>query len=375
SLLKGPNYYKPSKDIKRLKNRVNAVFKRLQKINLVSKRGKDIWSDNKWELFQADYILRSKEGSFFSYYQMSKNSETMLEPFEEIVLYNAIDRNKKRLAKRIKGADVAIKVLIADKSCDDFECENLFSYYSKIEREKRAAMTSEYHQVGSLLKPIVYDSFIELGRSYDEEISTESFTLHLKSGPWKPRDYSKAKDKTITLKKALQKSKNIPIIKVANEIGFDLVEEKLAERFPRLQKPLSEYPAQLLGALELSLEEVLQVYGRFIKDKCEHIKENELKLEDTVLFYMSVAGETTISRLARAPLKNAYVFGKTGTSNNGLDNWYFAFDGKEVYVIWFGVESERNNRDLKITGASAAFVIFQDFLNHRGKMISEILCE
>lgn len=375
SLLKGPNYYRPTKKINRLKSRAVAVFKRLQKLKLVTSSEKKFWSKARWLQFQEDYKTRNSEYSFYSYYLMTQNREPQLESFEKFVLYNTITKNNKRLKKRTKGADIGIKIIIADKNCEGYDCKNLFSYYSKFERDKRTAITSEFHQVGSLLKPIVYDTFIDLGRSYEDEVSTEKITLNLKSGKWTPKDYSKAKQKKILLKKALQKSKNIPLIRIANDIGFDKLEEKLSKRIPRMQKPLSEFPAQLLGALELSLEEVYITYNNFIKDKCQTIKTEGLDLEDTILHYMSVASETTISRLARKPLKNAYIFGKTGTTNNGLDNWYFAFDGKEVYVLWYGVDSERNKHNLRISGASTSFMIFQDFLNHRGKLISEILCD
>ncbi len=375
SLLKGPGFYRPSRKIQRLQSRVDSVFTRLQGLNLVTQDDAIRWSSDRWEKYSQEFTARNKRTDFYSYYQLSKNVETNLEPYEKFVLYNSVIRNRIRLKERTKDADIAVKILVGQKACEGYDCKGIFSYYSKLEREKRKAITGEYHQVGSLFKPVVYDTFIELGRSYDEEVSTAPITLDLKSGKWTPKDYSKAKIQTIQLKRALQKSKNIPLIRVASEVGFDKLEEKLIARIPRLQTPLAEYPAQLLGAIELSVEEVFQVYNKFIKDKCKVIRENNLNMEDTILFYMSVAAETTISRIARPPLKNAYIFGKTGTTNNGLDNWYFAYDGKEVYVIWFGVDSDRNKHDLRISGASTAFMIFQDFINNRGKQISEILCD
>jgi penicillin-binding protein 1B len=375
SLLKGPNYYHPSKGIKRIKIRASAVFKRLQSLNLVSKESNSIWDDTKWESWREDYIKRSKGTSFNSYYLVSKNSDISLESFEKLVLFESIRKVRKDLLPRTKKADIGIKILIANKECDNYDCKSLFSYYSKFERDKRRAMTEELHQVGSLLKPIVYESFIELGRDYNEDISTAPITLNLKSGKWSPKDYSKVKVKSIKLKVALQKSKNIPLVRVASEVGFEALEENLDKKFPRLQKPLAEFPAQLLGALELSMTEVLKTYSEFIQKKCSEIKGKNLRFEDTVLHYMSVAAETTISRLARAPLKNANVFGKTGTTNKGLDNWYFAFDGKVVYLLWFGVESKRNEHDLRLSGAVSSYLIFQNYMNNRGKQISEIICE
>ncbi|MFT6633496.1 MAG: penicillin-binding protein 1B [Bacteriovoracaceae bacterium] len=375
SLLKGPNYYRPTKAIDRLKNRTTAVFKRLQSLNLVTDSEQIFWSKARWQSFQENFVKRNNNEDFYVYYLVSTNREAHLEPFEKLVLFSSMLKRKAILKDRLNNADIGMKVLIASKECTGFDCAKIFTHYSKVEREKRKAMTEEYHQIGSLFKPIVYDTFIELGRSYDEEISTEKITLNLKSGKWSPKDYSKAKTNSVLLKTALQKSKNIPLIRVASEVGFEKLEEKLLPRIPKLQTPLAEYPAQLLGALELSVEEVFNTYNGFINDKCTQIKDKSLKFEETILYYMSVASETTISRLARNPLKSAYIFGKTGTTNQGLDNWYFAFDGKEVYVFWFGVDSDRNKHDLRISGATTSFMIFQDFINHRGKLISEILCD
>ena len=123
------------------------------------------------------------------------------------------------------------------------------------------------------------------------------------------------------------------------------------------------------------MEETLRVYSRFIERKCTEVKNLETVFEDSVLFYMSDAEKTTISKLARAPLRQARVFGKTGTTNNGLDNWYYAFDGRRAYLFWFGVESERNKFDLRLSGAVSSFLMFQKFMNTRGKLISEIICD
>jgi len=374
SLLKGPNYYAPAKNHLRLKQRVAATFERLQSLKLFSENSL-IWNDKNWEDFSVFNQNNTNKNYFYNFYVLSKNHEIKFESFDKFVLYNSIDRVKERLQKRIKDVDISIKVLVEDQSCDDFDCENMFSHYSKMEREKRAAIVDERHQIGSLLKPIIYDSFIELGRSYDESVSTEDLEIKLKSGIWHPKDYSKTKDSEVSLKVALQKSKNIPLIRIANEIGFDELEKNIENKIPGLIRPLREYPAQLLGSLELSLEEIFKTYKKFVLNKCESIVNGDLKLEESVLYYMSKADETTISGMAVEPYRNALIFGKTGTSNNGLDNWYFAFDGRTYYTIWFGVDSERQDKNLRLTGANSAFAIFQDFINHRGKQITEIHCE
>ncbi|MEE2671208.1 MAG: transglycosylase domain-containing protein [Bdellovibrionota bacterium] len=374
SLLKGPSFYNPAKGVKRITDRSKAVFKRLQGLNLVTKNDQFMWSDARWNIYQKEYLKNNSETNFFQYYMLSKNTDVFLEPFEKFVLFGSYLRNNENLKERTKGADVAFKVIIGEKKCESYDCEGVFSFYSKLEREKRKAITDESHQVGSLFKPIVYDTFIDLGRSYDEEISTSPITLNLKSGSWTPKDYSKAKVDKISLKEALQKSKNIPLVRVAAELGFDNLENILSERIPRLKTPLAEYPAQLLGALELSIEEVFTSYQKFLTNKCDEMLANDQEFEKSLLYYMSRASETTIANLVRPPLSHALVFGKTGTSNNGLDNWFFAFDGRQIYVFWYGVESERDKANLRLTGGSSSFRIFQDFINYRGKQVSEVYC-
>lgn len=375
SLLKGPGYYDPSRGVDRLKSRTNAVYERLRGLNLVSRSDQYIWSDKDWSKWKTDYDKRSKGGHFYSYYLASQNSDITIESFEKLVLYTSVQEVSNYLKPRVRDADIGVKIFIADLKCKSFDCESSFSFYSKLERDKRDAMTKELHQVGSLLKPVVYEAFIDLGKSYDDDISTAPITLKLKSGDWTPKDYSKVEVDEVELKVALQKSKNIPLVRAASEVGFDELEEKLKNKFPRLKSPLSEYPAQLLGALELSMEEVLKIYSDFIENKCTAIKEKDLDFEETVLHYMSLAPETTIANLAKSPYREARVFGKTGTTNNGLDNWFYAFDGQKVYLIWYGVESNRNKFDLRLSGAVSSFLIFQKFMNNRGKQISEIICE
>ncbi|MBD66893.1 MAG: hypothetical protein CME62_16950 [Halobacteriovoraceae bacterium] len=376
SFLKGPNFYHPVRGLERMKNRAHAVYNRLIDINLFSENQSLVWNEERWMKWSDDFKQRNQQNTFYSYYLASKNSDQLIDSFDKMTLYESVEKIEEFLAPRTKGADVGIKIFIADKDCNEFNCPQVFSYYSKFERDKNKAMTGEFHQVGSLFKPMVYESFIELGRDYNEYISTAPLTLNLKSGKWTPKDYSRASESEVQLKVALQKSKNIPLIRVANEIGFQKLEQALVHKIPRLKTPLEEFPAQLLGALELSMEEVFVTYSNFIQNKCLEIKNKDKEFENSVLYYMSVASETTISKIARAPLKYANIFGKTGTSNNGLDNWYFAFDGRNYYVLWFGVESERDKQNLaRVSGAVSSFLIFQNFINHRGKQISEIICD
>jgi len=72
--------------------------------------------------------------------------------------------------------------------------------------------------------------------------------------------------------------------------------------------------------------------------------------------------------------KNLRYFGKTGTSNNGQDNWYLFYTGDELGVIWVGNEGVRTNQDLSLYGSTTSYHLFQEFYRSRGRGFSEFNC-
>lgn len=374
-LLKGPYYYHPINKTQRLKQRTLVVYDRLKTLNLVSQKDKSVWNENQWSDWVEKLKKKNKSSLLQSIYLTTKNSDMLFEPFEKFVFYETVSSTEKLLESRLVDTDIGIKFFTIDKKCTNSDCLESFYYYSKIQRDRNEAIFEEKHQVGSAIKPIIYEQFLKLGKSLDDKVSTKPISLKLNSGVWTPKDASKVKEDFVTLRHAIKKSKNIPLIRTAQEIGFDKLEDYLLEYFPGLLRPLSQYPAQLLGAIELSMADLSLAYLKYFSGICKNINEGKYTLEKSILYELSKASETTISNVANETIKQVMLFGKTGTTNSGLDNWYIAFDGKVFYAIWFGVDGDRKNKKLKLSGASSAFRIFQDFIEYRGKQIYELYCE
>jgi penicillin-binding protein 1B len=371
-LLKGPGHYSPIKNLKRLKERTSVVYDRLKSLELVSSKKESQWNEEQWDSWEKSLLLKDNNSILRSIYYTSKNDDQLLGDYEKVVLYESV-ANVMNLVKKDNKLDIAAKIVIIDNQCESVNCVESFTYYSKFERDKLNAIKNEKHQVGSILKPIIYEIFQEYGKSLNDKVSTRPITLKLKSGEWTPKDATTSNFE-ISLREAIQKSKNIPLVRIASEIGFDKIEVKLVDYVPSLLRPLREYPSQLLGAVELSLAELVEAYLKFIKISCQNIKQGSFKFEETILFELSKAEDTTISKVADKLIKKINVFGKTGTTNAGLDNWYVAFDGKYFYAIWLGVESNRNEKKLNFSGATTAFRIFQKYLQYNGKQIHELNC-
>lgn len=373
SMLKGPFVYSPLKKPEKLRSRADLVYSKLMQEKMIASDKNGLWSDKKWKSWLENVNSRSKLNYFKDYYYSQMNRSKFLNDYEKFILVNGISKTKKILGKRIEGKDIGVKILIRDLKCNDDQCLDQFTYYSKYERSLKNALFQEKHQIGSIFKPIVYNIILNKGRDLQDLVDTSPIQLKLKSGNWSPRDSSKSKMNEITLRQALQKSRNIPLIRLTQEIGFDEIEKELLKYIPDLLLPLKEYPAQLLGAVELSLDEVSNIYLKFIKEECQRLKLDELSIEDSIIYVVSDASQTTISKVANNILKNVKLFGKTGTTNQGQDNWFVAFDGKRVYVIWFGIETDRGKKAY-LSGSSTSFRILQNYLPTRGQRIEELSC-
>lgn len=159
--------------------------------------------------------------------------------------------------------DISVKVILGPITGNSW-----YSYYSRVERNKERALFNEKHQIGSTIKPILYSVFQEYGKKLSDKVSTKEITLKLLSGNWSPKEAHKITETEITLIDALLKSYNRPVIHLAQEIGFQNIEEKIKPYFKNLQTPLAQYPSELLGSMELSVGELKDIYSQFIKNEC-----------------------------------------------------------------------------------------------------------
>lgn len=365
SLLKGPNFFHPIKNMNRLRERTEFVYKKLQSNNLISSEDKSFWNEKKWITFKNKLMELDRDRPFAAIWHALSGQGVYLDNFEKFIFMLKVKRVEDRIETRIGKKDISIKAIIGNPVGSEF-----FQYYSKFERDTEKALTAEKHQIGSTIKPIVFQSFFKRGKLPDDKVSTAPIMLKLKSGDWTPGEAHYFEEAETDLRTALQRSMNNPIIRTAQEIGFENIEKDLLEYFPKIKRPLGEFPAQLLGSLELSLKELFDGYAKFIGQEC--IDSNQ---DDNILFIMADPTQTTTREVVDEQFAQLEFFGKTGTSNNGLDNWYVFFDGKSLGVIWVGLEGSRINEDLPLYGGSTAFRIYQDFYRDRGKRFNQLTCD
>jgi penicillin-binding protein 1B len=368
-LLKGPNYYRPLKHLDRLIQRTNVVYNKLGELNLYPVSADLKWKKEQWEDWQAKLKGRVEGNWHLNMWKTFENNETYLNPYEKFVFNQKAAEIMNFIKTRAPDQDMAIKAFIGSPKIGD---ENYFTYYSKFERSRATAIWEERHQVGSTLKPLLYSYFLDHEMKLTDAVSTAPVELKLISGNWSPREAHDDLPAEVSLADALAKSYNRPVIRLAQKIGFEKLEKELDPIIPRMQKPLSEYPAQLLGAVELTLAELHQTYRKFIERECKKGLEEE---DPSVLYLLSDPKQTTVRLAVGSVIGKQRFFGKTGTSNKGFDNWFVFFDGVRLGVVWVGLEGNRDVKQFKLYGSNTSFKIFELFARDSGRRFGELNCE
>lgn len=363
-LLKGPYYYSPFRHEKRLRQRTNIVFSKLQELGLVSSLAIK-WDEKQFKLWVDSLKARSQDVDVYSVWVIGQKN---INTFSNYTLVNEQHKLIKKLKSKYPLADWASKVSVWKKVKSTYK--NIYKHYTKVERLQSKAFEEERHQVGSLLKPIVYGLLIDNGLKLDDKVSSQRETFKLKSGDWSPRESHKTEADEVTYLTALMTSMNNPIVRATREYGFDKIEIGLSKIISNLHTPLSEYPAQLLGSVEMSIDELGKAYQGFIEKSCAEIKRKPL------IEALSDPKKTTIRHRVGKSLGQMKFFGKTGTTNSGFSNWFVGHNGDELFIGWVGVENVATvKKKLKVYGSNTSFLLYRNFYENRGQYFSEMACQ
>ena len=240
--------------------------------------------------------------------------------------------------------------------------------------------TQALRQVGSSFKPYVYTTVIDQGGSPDDTILDEPITFESASGPYSPHNYDEKFEGTITLRRALAQSRNIPALKLASKVGIKSVID-YAERFGITAK-LPPYLPVALGSAEITLLEQTSAYSVFPNDgvrvtpryiarvtdyEGRVLEEDFPEVKDvisarTARIMTSMLRDVVLRGTAVAAAKMPFpVAGKTGTTNDFTDAWFVGFSPTMTCGVWVGFD-EKKTLGAKETGAHAALPIWINFM-------------
>ncbi len=240
--------------------------------------------------------------------------------------------------------------------------------------------TQGQRQTGSSFKPYVYTAAIEAGATPQQMILDTPATFYTASGAYTPHDFEGNYLGSISLLKAFADSRNIPALRLAEQVGMRKVIDT-AHRFG-VTSNIPNYLPVALGAVEITLEQQVGAYSVFPNDGIlvePHLIRKVANSDGMTLSQDSAkVTEVTTTRTARtmmtlfkeavqsgtaveaASLHHA-LGGKTGTTSNYTDAWFVGFSPSVTCGVWVGYDSRQSLGD-KETGAKAALPIWADFM-------------
>ena len=258
-------------------------------------------------------------------------------------------------------------------------------------RSKFNRATQAWRQMGSTFKPIVYTAAID--RGYTPASVIVDAPVAYPAGPnqplYSPQNYDRKFEGPVTLRRALEQSRNIPTVKLLDSIGPPVAID-YAKRFGFTSK-FQPYLSLALGATEATLLDSTSAYTvfphqgirmrpyevlRVVDRQGNLLEENRPEPHDAIradtAFVMTnlMRGVMTRGTAAAAASLDWPVAGKTGTMDEYTDAWFIGFDPDITIGVWIGYD-EKKTLGRGETGALAALPIWVDvmkaYLAKRGR--------
>jgi penicillin-binding protein 1A len=237
-------------------------------------------------------------------------------------------------------------------------------------------------QIGSIFKPIVYAAAIDRGLTPVSIFVDEPVAFDVGPGqpPYSPQNYDRTFVGPITLRQALEQSRNIPAVKAMADLGADQV-AAYAARFG-FARPFQPFLSTALGAGEATLLDVTSAYSVYpnqgvrmtpyavvsVTDRGGHVLEEHrpeareaIRADTAFVVTHLMRGVVQRGTAASAASLNWPLAGKTGTVDDNTDAWFVGFDPDITVGVWVG-HDEKRPIGRNETGATAALPIWIDFM-------------
>ncbi len=296
----------------------------------------------------------------------------------------------------------------------------LLGGYSYSESKYNRAIQSR-RQAGSSFKPVIYAAALDKGFTASDVIidSPLALTVPGTGEVWRPKNYRGGFAGPVTFRDCLVKSRNIPTIKILQQVGIDYT-KNYARKLGYTSTP-TENLTMALGSTGVSLEEqllaysvfanrgylapniyvkkILNRYGKVLEENLpsvflnDPIKENEIpvqrvsietdrperisgqaqrRIDPSTAYIMTSLMQGVVQEGTATNLKKIVgrldIAGKTGTTNENIDAWFVGFSPDYTCGVWVGFDDEVTIGEGE-TGGKAAAPIWGYFMKQALKNV------
>ena len=239
-------------------------------------------------------------------------------------------------------------------------------------------------QPGSAFKLFVYLAALENGFAPSDLIMDTPVVIDIpgQSKPYKPKNHSGKFLGEITLRHALNKSINIPAVKLIQRLGAVTVIDHA--RKLGIESPMPAVTSLALGSVEVNLLEitgaystvaaggirsepfsVVKVVDRWGQVLEEHRPERREVIDPRSNYLISNMLETVITKgsaiRARSMGFRHPAAGKTGTTDYNFDAWFVGFTPRYACGVWVGFD-EKKSMGRWMEGSHAALPIWTEIM-------------
>lgn len=261
--------------------------------------------------------------------------------------------------------------------------------------------TQAYRQPGSAFKPIVYSAALDQGYTPASVVLDGPLEIDQPDGTvWRPKNFEGSYVGPATLRYAIEHSRNLMTVRLANALGMDIVAD-YAKRFGIYDK-MQPVLAMSLGAGETTLLKMVTAYAIFAHkgqaieptfiDKIQNrygktiykhdkrscvdcnveewnnqeepmpVSNSEQVLDPMTAYQMTSMLEGVVERGTGKSLKylNKHIAGKTGTTNDSRDAWFIGYTPNIVVGVYIGYDQPKP-LGFGGTGAALAAPVFGEF--------------
>lgn len=238
--------------------------------------------------------------------------------------------------------------------------------------------TQSLRQPGSTFKPVLYLAAVD-GFKYTPSsiVHDTPRTFRVGDEYWTPANFDEKFMGPITLRVALEKSRNLVSADIVSRIGLDAVIQ-YARRLGITSK-LGRNLSLSLGSSEVTLLELVRAYGVFaakgvlfdsvlitrVVDRTgrvifdaeqESLARAQQAINSSSAFVMShlMKGVVEFGTGYRLKELRRPIAGKTGTSNDQMDAWFIGYTPQWAAGVWVGFDSKKEIGDKETGGRVAA---------------------
>ncbi|MEZ5290515.1 MAG: PBP1A family penicillin-binding protein [Vicinamibacterales bacterium] len=249
-------------------------------------------------------------------------------------------------------------------------------------RSKFNRATQALRQIGSTFKPILYTAAIDRGLTPATTLIDEphSFDVGPDQPPYSPRNYDLKFEGPLTLRTALERSRNVPAVLVMEMLGPAQV-APYQTRFG-LPGAMPPYLSSALGAGESTLVALASAYSAFpnhgvrmdpamvlsVTDREgvmleEHtpVARDAIRADTAYVMTSLLRGVVQRGTAASAASLKWPLAGKTGTVNDYTDAWFVGFDPEITLAVWIGYDEKKPIGNGE-TGTTAALPVWIDIM-------------